>query len=67
MASMHMQLKRLGASIEAYGRKHGYKREWVWRRALANNNTWWNSTSFLEVLRDLGNFMRLGPMLGRDT
>jgi tyrosyl-tRNA synthetase len=67
MASMHMQLKKLGASVEQYGRKHGYHKEKIWRRALVNNNTWWNSTSLLEVLRDLGAHTRLGPMLGRET
>jgi tyrosyl-tRNA synthetase len=64
---MHMQLKRLGASIEVYGVRHGYKRESMFKRALTNNNIWWNKTPFLEVLRDLGGNMRLGPMLGRDT
>ncbi|KAJ5201886.1 Tyrosine--tRNA ligase [Penicillium cinerascens] len=67
MASMHMQLKKLGSSIEHYGRRHGYQRKPIWKRALINNNTWWNSMPFIEVLRDLGAFMRLGPMLGRDT
>ncbi|KAH8428579.1 tyrosine--tRNA ligase MSY1 [Aspergillus melleus] len=67
MASMHMQLKRLGAGIEAYGRRHGYQKTMNWRRALTNNNTWWNNTPFIEVLRDLGAYMRVGPMLGRET
>ncbi|KAE8152627.1 hypothetical protein BDV25DRAFT_150766 [Aspergillus avenaceus] len=67
MASMHMQLKKLGMSIEAYGRRHGYEKQWAWRRALKNNNIWWNKTPLLEILRDLGTHMRLGPMLGRDT
>lgn len=67
MAAMHMQLKRISASIEDYGRRYGYTKEWVWRRALTNNNVWWNKTPFVEVLRDLGMYMRLGPMLGRDT
>ncbi|KAE8394680.1 hypothetical protein BDV23DRAFT_135058 [Aspergillus alliaceus] len=67
MASMHMQLKKLGASIEQYGRRHGYEKKWAWRRSLVNNNTWWNKVPFIEVLRDLGAHMRLGPMLGRET
>jgi tyrosyl-tRNA synthetase len=67
MVGMHIQLKRIGASIEKYGIRHGFKKEWVWRRALTNNNVWWNKTPFTEVLRDLGTHMRLGPMLGRDT
>lgn len=67
MAAMHMQLKRISASIEDYGRRYGYVKEWAWKRALTNNNVWWNKTPFVEVLRDLGMHMRLGPMLGRDT
>ncbi|KAF9888784.1 tyrosyl-tRNA synthetase [Aspergillus nanangensis] len=67
MASMHMQLKKLGASIETYGKRHGYEKGWIQRRALVNNNTWWNKVPFIEVLRDLGSHMRLGPMLGRET
>ncbi|PLN82956.1 tyrosyl-tRNA synthetase mitochondrial precursor [Aspergillus taichungensis] len=67
MASMHMQLKKLGMSIEKYGERHGYKKTWSSRRALTNNNMWWNGLPFLEVLRDLGSLVRLGPMLGRDN
>lgn len=62
-----MQLKKLGESFEQYGLRHGYKKQWIWRRALTNNNIWWNKTTFLEVLRELGTHTRLGPMLGRDT
>ena len=64
---MHLQLKKLGLSIEKYGGKHGYKWEWAWRRALTNNNTWFNALSLTEWLRDLGAHTRLGPMLGRET
>ncbi|PYH47364.1 tyrosine--tRNA ligase MSY1 [Aspergillus saccharolyticus JOP 1030-1] len=67
MASMHIQLKRLGKSIEQYGRRHGYERQWAWRRNLVNNNTWWGSLTFMEVMKDMAIHMRLGPMLGRDT
>ncbi|CRG88134.1 tyrosyl-tRNA synthetase [Talaromyces islandicus] len=67
MASMHMQLKKLSSSIERYGVRHGYETQWAARRALTNNSTWWNKTPFIDVLRDLGMNMRLGPMLGRDT
>lgn len=66
MASMHMQLKKLGHSIDTYGRRHGYINKY-WRRALVNNNTWWNSLPVIELLRDLGVHTRLGPMMGRDT
>ncbi|KAH8693855.1 tyrosyl-tRNA synthetase mitochondrial precursor [Talaromyces proteolyticus] len=67
IASMHMQLKKLSASMEKYGERHGYEHQWAARRALTNNNVWWNKVPFIDVLRDLGMHMRLGPMLGRDT
>ena len=67
VANMHMQLKKLGASIEKYGGKYGYKYEWAWRRSLINNAVWFNKLSVIEWLRDLGQWMRLGPMLGRET
>lgn len=67
MASMHIQLKRLGATMEKYAERRGYSREWAWRRDLTNNNTWWQRTSLVEVLKVMGSGMRIGPMLGRDT
>lgn len=67
MASMHVQLKRLGVLLEQYGDRKGYKREWAWRRALTNNNAWWNSITFTEIMRVMGSSVRIGPMLGRDT
>ncbi|PGH10334.1 tyrosine-tRNA ligase [Blastomyces parvus] len=67
MANMHLQLKRLGMSIERYGAKHGYESEWIWRRAIVNNNTWWLKEPFFEVMKTMGEAVRLGPMLGRDT
>jgi tyrosyl-tRNA synthetase len=67
MASMHIQLKRLGVLVEKYGERKGYKREWAWRRALTNNNAWWNSVTFAKVMRVMGSSVRIGPMLGRDT
>ncbi|OJD19920.1 tyrosine-tRNA ligase [Emergomyces pasteurianus Ep9510] len=67
MANMHLQLKRLGMSIERYGAKHGYECEWIWRRAIVNNNTWWLKEPFFEVMKTMGETVRLGPMLGRDT
>lgn len=63
---MHMQLKKLGASFERYGGKHGYSWEWAWRRALENNNTWWNKETLIDVLAILGQHARIGTMLGRE-
>ncbi|KAL8726810.1 MAG: hypothetical protein Q9166_006492 [cf. Caloplaca sp. 2 TL-2023] len=67
MVTMHYQLKALWANIETYGRKYGYQWEWSWRRAITNNNMWWNKLPFMEVLRLLGHGLRVGTMLGRDT
>ena len=67
MASMHIQLRILGSLVEKYADRRGYKREWAWRRALLNNNAWWNSATFTEVMRVMGSNVRIGPMLGRDT
>ncbi|KAL8891552.1 MAG: hypothetical protein Q9215_001416 [Flavoplaca cf. flavocitrina] len=67
MVTMHYQLKALWMNIEKYGRKYGYQYEWAWRRAVANNNMWWNKLPFMEILRLLGPGLRVGTMLGRDT
>ncbi|KAL9596853.1 MAG: hypothetical protein Q9219_005523 [cf. Caloplaca sp. 3 TL-2023] len=67
IVTMHYQLKALWANVEKHGRNYGYQWEWAWRRALKNNNHWWNNLPFLEVLRLLGSGMRVGAMLGRDT
>ncbi|KAI1951003.1 tyrosyl-tRNA synthetase [Ophidiomyces ophidiicola] len=67
IANIHLQLKKLGASFEKYGAKYGYQYEWAWRRVLANNSTWWNKSSFGDVITELGSNVRLGPMLGRDN
>ncbi|EXJ75854.1 uncharacterized protein A1O5_00361 [Cladophialophora psammophila CBS 110553] len=67
MTEMHIQLKRLGASIEAYAARRGYMREWAWRRSLENNVTWWSKVTAREFLSILGRNIRIGPMLGRDT
>lgn len=67
MVSMHNQLKKLWLNVESYGRKYGYNWNWMWRRALLNNSTWWDKLTMLEVLQVLGPGMRLGSMLARDT
>ncbi|KIW72158.1 tyrosine-tRNA ligase [Phialophora macrospora] len=67
MAAMHIQLKRLGASMEKYAERKGYMREWSWRRSLENNVMWWSKVTAREFLSMLGRHIRIGPMLGRDT
>ncbi|EEH46962.2 tyrosine-tRNA ligase [Paracoccidioides brasiliensis Pb18] len=67
MVNMHLQLRIFGMSIERYGAKHGYAYEPIWRRAIVNNNAWWLKAPFMEVMKTMGESVRLGPMLGRDT
>ena len=67
MAAMHVQLKRLGESMWKYAERRGYHHEWAMARALKNNNEWWNKRTLLDVLKVMGQAVRIGPMLGRDT
>ncbi|KAL2174779.1 uncharacterized protein P884DRAFT_263443 [Thermothelomyces heterothallicus CBS 202.75] len=67
VTKMHFQMKKLWANVELQARRFGYQKEWAWKRGLVNNNTWWNSVPMLEVLKRVGAFMRIGPMLSRDT
>lgn len=68
MVAMHCQLKMIWANMEQHVRfKHGYQWEWVWKRELVNNNTWLNKLPAIDILKVLGNGIRIGTMLGRDT
>ncbi|KAK4147821.1 uncharacterized protein C8A04DRAFT_33919 [Dichotomopilus funicola] len=67
LTKIHFQLKKLWDNVEIMARRFGYQKEWAWRRGLINNNVWWNSTPFLEVLRRVGKSTRVGPMLSRET
>lgn len=67
MTKVHYQLKKIWMNVETQATRHGYKKEWAWKRAIVNNNAWWNALPMLEVLRRIGTSMRIGPMLSRDT
>ena len=68
MVAMHCQLKMIWANMEHHVRfKHGYQWEWIWKRELVNNNTWLNKLPAVDILKVLGNGIRIGTMLGRDT
>lgn len=67
LAGIHHQIKALWANVESCGRRFGYEKDWAWKRAIVNNNAWWNKKPMLEVMRQLGTHIRVGPMLGRDN
>ena len=67
IVSIHYQMKKLWMNLERLAERHGYKWEKYWHRGIANNATWWNSVSFVDVLKYMGRGLRLGPMLSRDT
>jgi tyrosyl-tRNA synthetase len=67
MALMHNQLKRFGPLMENYAKRRGYEREWAWRRALLNNAEWHSTLPWGTLIREMGQYVRLGPMLGRDS
>lgn len=67
LVTIHYQLKALWANVEVFKSNLGYEKDWACRRAIVNNNTWWNKLPMMEVLQRLGSRVRLGPMLGRDN
>lgn len=67
MVKCHYQLKKLWENVEKKGVKYGYRSDWAWRRGIVFNNTWWNKQPMLEVLKLVGQHVRIGPMLSRDT
>lgn len=67
ITKIHYQLKKIWANVEALGRKYGHEADWAAKRHLVNNNMWWQSLPLYDVMKRLGRFMRIGPMLGRDT
>ncbi|CAJ2499672.1 Uu.00g025250.m01.CDS01 [Anthostomella pinea] len=67
ITKIHYQLKRMWAHVDSQARRHGYEKEWVWDRELANNSQWYNTVSFAEVVQRLFNGVRVGPMLSRES
>ena len=47
--------------------QYGYKRKPVWKRALVNNNRWWNKLPVMEFMHYVGQMARVGPLLSRET
>ncbi|KUI70551.1 Tyrosine--tRNA ligase, mitochondrial [Cytospora mali] len=67
LATIHYQLITIWKHVEQASRRFGYEKEWVWRRGIVNNNAWWNKMPMLDVVKQLGSQMRMGPLLSRDT
>ncbi|VBB71668.1 Tyrosyl-tRNA synthetase mitochondrial precursor encoded by the yts1 gene [Podospora comata] len=67
LTKIHYQLKALWMNVEEQARRRGFEKDWAWKRAVVNNSTWWNSLPLIEVLKRLGDSMRMGPLLSRDT
>ncbi|GKT91729.1 tyrosyl-tRNA synthetase [Colletotrichum tofieldiae] len=67
ITKIHYQLKKIWANVEALGRKYGTEPDWAAKRHLVNNNMWWQGLPLYDVMKRLGRYMRIGPMLGRDT
>lgn len=67
MTKIHYQLKKLWENVDIQMRARGYEADWARMRGIVNNNHWWNKQPMLEVLRRVGQALRVGPMLSRDT
>lgn len=67
LVGIHHQLKTIWKNVEYIGTRFGHEYDWSWRRGIINNNHWWNRKPLLEVMKQLGNHIRVGPMLGRDN
>ncbi|KAK0747927.1 tRNA synthetases class I-domain-containing protein [Apiosordaria backusii] len=67
LTKIHYQLKAMWMNVEEQARRRNFEKKWSSRRAVVNNSTWWNSLPMIEVLKRLGDSMRMGPLLSRDT
>ena len=65
--AMFHQTGRLLKSVRQYAQRHGYKEEEIGEHQLLNNADWLEKLNILDFLKLLGNGMRIGTMLGRDT
>lgn len=61
------QTARLLKSMRKYAQRHGYKEGDMGEHRLLNNAEWLDQLNVLDFLKSLGNGMRIGAMLGRDT
>ncbi|KAF1841877.1 tyrosyl-tRNA synthetase-like protein [Cucurbitaria berberidis CBS 394.84] len=65
--SIQSQLEKLWTNVKCLGIKHQYAQLTSRRQDILNNRRWLEKLSAVELMRDLGSGMRLGPMLSRDS
>ncbi|KAH7402482.1 tyrosyl-tRNA synthetase-like protein [Pyrenochaeta sp. MPI-SDFR-AT-0127] len=65
--SIQRQLEKLWINVKCLGIKHQYSQLTSRRQEILNNRKWLEKLSAVELMRDLGSGMRLGPMLSRDS
>lgn len=67
--AIRAQLSGLESNVSQLARRHSStplpSEAGSWR--IENNDKWLKETSIMEVLSTIGNGLRLGPLLGRDT
>ena len=64
---MYEQTKGLWTTVLRYAQRHGYEESGIGEHRMLNNGEWLDKLNVLDFLKLLGNGMRLGTMLGRDT
>lgn len=65
--AMFEQTGELLKSVKRYARRHGYREQEIGEHRLLDNAEWLDKLNVLDFLKMLGNGMRIGTMLGRDT
>ncbi len=65
--SMFKQVGSLWETSLLYAQRHGYTERETGEHRLLDNAQWLDKLNVLDFLKMLGNGMRLGTMLGRDT
>ena len=67
MAKIHFQLKTVWMHVDEQARIRGFEKTWAQRKGIVNNNQWWNAKPWYEIMKRVGLYLRLGPLLSRDT
>lgn len=65
--AMYAQVGALWENVVRYGRRHSLDKHGLGKRELLNNADWLEGLGMLRFLKTMGNGMRLGAMLSRDT